>query len=336
MGRLVKTGHSVAEQVRRGEIALVYCLYGEDEYRREQVLNQLLDALLTEGERDLNLDQIRPGEAETQSIIGSARTLPFLGPRRVVLVRGVEELSRAQQEELLAYLNDPSPTSCLVLAGRSLDLRTRLAAAIQKKGMVLHFDRMKADSLKEALVAAAKERGARLQPDAISLLIDLVGDDLRQLMYAVEKLALFVGEGVEIRPQDIEAMVGETRVRSIFQLTDTVSGRDLDGALRCLTSLLDAGEEPLAILGMLARQIRLLFQAKALREQGTPVSKMTHDLGRLPPRVVAALAEQGASRSWRQLAGALQSISRADMAIKTGRTAAPMVLSGLVWSLCRT
>ena len=47
MGRLVKTGHSVAEQVRRGEIALVYCLYGEDEYRREQVLNQLLNALLT-------------------------------------------------------------------------------------------------------------------------------------------------------------------------------------------------------------------------------------------------------------------------------------------------
>ncbi len=334
MGRLVKTGHSVAEQVRRGEIALVYCLYGEDEYRREQVLSQLLDALLTESERDLNLDQIRPGEAEIQSIIGSARTLPFLGPRRVVLVRGVEELSKAQQEELLAYLNDPSPTTCLVLAGRSLDLRTRLAAAIQKKGMVLHFDRMKADSLKEALVAAAKERGARLQPDAISLLIDLVGDDLRQLMYAVEKLALFVGEGVEIRPQDIEAMVGETRVRSIFQLTDTVSGRDLDGALRCLTSLLDTGEEPLAILGMLARQIRMLFQAKALREQGTPVSRMT--LGRLPPRVVATLAEQGASRSWRQLTGALQSISRADMAIKTGRAAAPMVLSRLVWSLCRT
>jgi DNA polymerase-3 subunit delta len=193
---------------------------------------------------------------------------------------------------------------------------------------------MRADSLKEALVAAAKERGVRLQPDAIGLLIDLVGDDLRQLIYAVEKLVLFVGEGVEIRPQDIEAMVGETRVRSIFQLTDTVSGRDLDGALRSLTSLLEAGEEPLKILGMLARQIRLLFQAKALREQGTPVNRMT--IGRLPPRAVATLAEQAASRSWGQLTGALQSISRADMAIKTGRSAGPMVLSELVWGLCRT
>ena len=334
MGRWVKRGHSVAEQVRRGEVAPVYCLYGEEEYRREQALNQLLDALLTEGTRDLNLDQIRPGEPGASSILGSARTLPFLASRRVVLVRGIEELPREQQEELLAYLNDPSPTSCLVLTGRRLDLRTRLAAALQKKGILLRFDRLEADSLKESLLAAAKEQGVRLQPEAISLLMALVGDDFRQLMYSVEKIALFVGEREEISAKDIEALVGETRVRSIFQLTDAVSGRNLDVALRCLASLLGSGEEPLAIIGMLARQIRLLVRAKALQEQAATVSTMTHEFG-LPPRVVAALAEHSSSRSWQQLSGALQSLSKADLAIKTGKAEAPVVLSGLVWNLCR-
>ncbi|MDD5558877.1 DNA polymerase III subunit delta [Candidatus Methylomirabilis sp.] len=334
MGRWVTRGHSVAEQVRRGEVAPVYCLYGEEEYRRDQALNQLLDALLTEGARDLNLDQIRPGEPGMPSILGSARTLPFLASRRVVLIRGVEDLSKEQQEDLLAYLNDPSPTSCLVLTGKRLDLRTRLAAAIQKKGILLRFDRLEADSVKESLMATAKEQGIRLQPEAISLLMALVGDDFRQLIYNVEKAALFVGERKEISAKDIEALVGETRVRSIFQLTDAVSGRDLDLALRCLTSLLGSGEEPLAVLGMLARQIRLLIQAKALQEQATPVSRMTHVLG-LPPRVVAALAEHSASRSWQQLTGAIQSLSRADLAIKTGKAESPVVLSGLVWGLCR-
>jgi DNA polymerase-3 subunit delta len=336
MGRWMKKGHSVAEQVRRGEIAPVYCLYGEEEYRRDQTLNQLLDALLTEGERDLNLDQIRPGEAGRQSILGSARTMPFLASRRVVLIRGIEDLSREQQEEVLAYLDDPSPTSCLVLAGRRLDLRTRLAAAIQKKGMLLRFDRPEADSLKESLLAAAKEQGTRLQPEAISLLMALVGDDVRQLIYNVEKVALFVGEREEISAKDVEALVGETRVRSIFQLTDAVSSRDLDVALRCLASLLESGEEPLAIIGMLARQIRLLVQAKALQGQSAAAGKMTHAFGSLPPRVVAALAKQSASRSWPQLSGALQRISGADLAIKTGRAAAPVVLTELVWNLCRT
>jgi len=334
MGRWIKKSYSVAEQVRRGEIATVYCLYGEDEYRREQALNQLLDVLLSKDARDLNLDQIRPGEAGTRSILGSAQTLPFLASRRVIVIRGVEELSREQQEELLIYLNDPCPTSCLVLTARRLDLRTRLAATIQKTGVVLRFDRLEADSLKESLLIAAHEQGVRLQPGAIDLLMALVGDDFRQLIYNIEKVALFVGEREEISANDIEAMVGETRVRSIFQLTDAVSGGNLDLSLRCLTSLLESGEEPLAIIGMLARQIRLLVRAKALHEQSAPVSRLTREFN-LPPRVVAALAKQSASRSWRQLSAALQSLSGADVSIKTGRAAAPEVLTGLVWNLCR-
>lgn len=334
MGRWIKKSYSVAEQVRRGEVAPVYCLYGEEEYRREQALNQLLDALLTKEARGLNLDQIRPGEAGTPSILGSVRTLPFLASRRVVLIRGVEELSREQQEELLVYLNDSCPTSCLVLTAKRLDLRTRLAAAIQKKGMLLRFDRLEADSLKESLLEAANDRGIRLHPEAVGLLMTLVGDDFRQLIYNMEKVALFVGEREEIRANDIEAMVGETRVKSIFQLTDAVSSSNLDVALRCLTSLVESGEEPLAIIGMLARQIRLLVRAKALQEQSVPVSRMTHEF-HLPPRVVAALAEQSSSRSWRQLSGALQSLSGADVAIKTGRVAARDILTRLVWNLCR-
>ncbi|MGH7409592.1 MAG: DNA polymerase III subunit delta, partial [Candidatus Methylomirabilis sp.] len=293
MRREAVRDQTLAEQIAKGQVAAVYCLYGEDDYRREQTLKQLLDALLPEGARVLNLDQIRPGEAETGSILGSAKTPPFLSARRVVLVRGTDALSRSQQEELLAYLDDPSPTTCLVLNGTRLDLRTRLAAALQKKGMLLRFDRLGGDSVKESLQGAARSRGKQISQEAIELLLALAGDDLRQSISGVEKATLFVGEREEIGPQDIEALVGETRARSIFQLTDAVGARDLEVALRCLISLLENGEEPLPILGMLARQIRLLFQAKALHERGATSSEMARTLG-LPPRPLAALAEQGA------------------------------------------
>ncbi|HZY30168.1 MAG TPA: DNA polymerase III subunit delta, partial [Candidatus Methylomirabilis sp.] len=294
---------------------------------------RLLGALLPEGARELNLDQFRPGERETASILGSARTLPFLAARRVVLIRGAEALSKQQQEELLSYLNDPSPTTCLILAATRLDLRTRLAGALQQKGVVSRFERLGMDSMKDALLAAARERGKRLSPEAMTLLFTLAGDDLRQAIYGVEKAALFAGEREEITPQDIEAQVGETRARSIFQLTDAVGVKNLEAALRCLTALLDNGEEPLAILGMLARQIRLLLRAKALRELATPLNEMTRTLA-LPPRVVEGLAKCGASISWEELAGAFHSLYRADLAIKTGRAGAPAVLHRLVWDLC--
>ncbi|MBI3781305.1 MAG: DNA polymerase III subunit delta [candidate division NC10 bacterium] len=334
MERRGEKARSVTEQIGRGKIAPVYCLHGEDDYRREEALTQLINALLTEGVRDLNLEQIRPEEAGTGSILGGARTLPFLSTHRVILIRGAEALSREQQEEVLAYLNDSSPTTCLVLSAARLDLRTRLAAAIQKKGVVLRFDRLEAGSLQDSLLAAARGHGKHLSPEAIDLLITLAGDDLRQLIYSVEKAALFVGEGEEIGPQDIEALVGETRARSIFQLTDAVGARDLDTGLRCLSGLLEGGEEPLAILGMLARQIRLLVRAKALQQQSAPSSAMARALG-LPPRVVATIAEQAALLSWQQLSDSFRCLSGADLAIKTGRAGAPLVLNRLVWDLCR-
>ena len=334
MRRGGQPGRSLAERVSEGEVAPAYYLYGEDDYRREGAVEQLLDVLLPADAKDLNLEQVRPGEAETGSITGGVRTSPFLSARRVVLIRGAEALSKEQQEELLAYLDDPSPTTCVVLASTRLDLRTRLAAAIQKKGVVVRFDRLETGSLKESLLAAARGLGKRLSPEAMDLLITLAGDDLRQLNYSVEKAALFTGEREEIAPQDIEALVGETRARSIFQLTDAVGARDLEVALRCLSALLEGGEEPLAILGMLARQIRLLFRAKALQEQAASSSTMARSLG-LPPRVIAALAEQGALLSWQQLSSALRCLSKADLAIKTGRGTAPTVLTGLVWDLCR-
>ena len=336
MGRRRASGgdRAMAEGTGSERNALVYYLYGEDDYRREEALERLLDTLLPEGVRELNLDQVRVGERESGSLLASARTMPFLAARRVVLIRGADALSKQQEEELLSYLNDPSPTTCLILAAARLDLRTRLAGALQQKGIVRRFERLGADSMKDQLLEAARVRGKRLSPDAITLLVALAGDDLRQSIYGVEKAALFVGEREEITPQDIEALVGETRARSIFQLTDAVGVKNLEGALRCLGSLLAHGEEPLAILGMVARQIRLLARAKALRDLATPLGEMARTLA-LPPRVVESLAQQSTSRSWTQLAAAFRSLYRADLAIKTGGTETPAVLHRLVWDLCR-
>ncbi len=333
MERRRPRAESLAGQIAKGEIASVYCLYGEDGYRRERALGQLLDAALPEDARDLNLDQIRPGDVEAASILGSATTLPFLAARRVILIRDAEALSPQQQEEVLTYLDAPCPTTCLMLAATRLDLRTRFAATLQKKGVVLYFDHLDPGSMREALEAAALERQKRISPEAIDLLIALAGDDLRQTISGLEKAALFVGERGEIALQDVEELVGETRARSIFQLTDAVGSRDLGMALGCLGNLLAHGVEPLPIIGMLARQVRLLLLAKTLGEQGTPSTEVARKL-RVPPRVGLALTEQGASLRWKQLGTCLECVYLADLALKTGRAGARAVLQKLVWDLC--
>jgi DNA polymerase-3 subunit delta len=329
-----ESGLSIGRRPEKGDASPVYYLYGEDGYRREQALRQLLDTLLPEAARALNLEQIRAGEGNDTSILGAARTLPFLSVRRVVLVRDAEVLSRQQQEELVAYLEDPAPTTCVVLTATRLDLRTRLAAALQKRGTILRFGPLQAGAMREALQEAARDRGKRVTQEALDLLVTLSGDDLRRAMSEVEKASLFVGERAEIGRQDVEVLVGQVRIRSIFRLMDAVSAPDLRRALCCLSDVIGQGEEPMAILGMLARQIRLLIRAKTLGDGGVTAGEIARALG-LQPRTAAAVSEQAVSLSWQWLVRALHLLHRTDVAIKTGRTPSSIAIEGLVWEICR-
>jgi len=331
-----RRGHgdrSLRERIEAGDVAPVYYLYGEDEYRREQALQHLLQALLPAEAWDLNLEQMHPGEGAVGSLLERSRTVPFLAARRVLLIRDADALSQQEQAELALYLADPSPSTCLVLSGTRLDPKSRLAAAVHQKGVVLRFNRSDARSKRETLQALAHARGKQITPEAVDLLIALSGDDLRLSVSGLEKAILFVGEQQEIAVPEIEDLIGETRARSIFQLTDAVGTRNLEMALRCLASLLDHGEEPLPILGMVARQIRLLARAKAMREQGASQPELTRTLG-VHPGLAAVLAEQGASLQWGHLADAVRQLHTADLAIKTGRCAARDALHRLIWELC--
>jgi DNA polymerase-3 subunit delta len=81
--------------------------------------------------------------------------------------------------------------------------------------------------------------------------------------------------------------------------------------------MLDAGEAPLYLLAMLARQIRILIQVKDLQGRGLGKNEIAGEL-RLHPYVV----EKGMAQAWNfslsQLEAAHHNLVETDWAIKTG------------------
>src|SRR5437870_12019304 len=78
--------------------------------------------------------------------------------------------------------------------------------------------------------------------------------------------------------------VGEHRLADIFELTRAVQRRDLGLALKTLERLL-ATEEPMRMLGLLARDLRVAWTVRALVELGQSTAEIARAL-RLPPAVV--------------------------------------------------
>src|SRR5262249_57036475 len=74
------------------------------------------------------------------------------------------------------------------------------------------------------LCARARAEGFELAEDAAELMIDLSGNDLARLRGEVEKAALAGGrDNKKIGVAEVRLVVGENRLRHIFDLTRAVS-----------------------------------------------------------------------------------------------------------------
>ena len=276
--------------VERGPIPPVLLLHGPEPLLLEDALANVTRALFADpGAAALSREVLEAREAGADGIARAALTLPFLSERRLVAARGVEALGTRQAEPLVAYLGAPNPsTALLILADQELSSGHWLLKAVPT-GAVVTVPRPTGGAVVTWLRSRVAADGLELGEDAARLLVQLVGDDLTTLRAEVEKAALAGGpKNRRVTAAEVRAVVGEHRLRHVFELTRALERRDAAGALAVLGALLNAGEEPLGVLGMLAREARTLWQVADALERGQSPEDIGRTLRR-PPAAVAAV-----------------------------------------------
>lgn len=159
----------------------------------------------------------------------------------------------------------------LILTADTVDKRKKLFKTLDEMGKILEFSKVKGDTkLKGLLMENARElltaKGKKMAPGAWLALGKKTGFNLRTSMAALEKLITFTGGKPTIDEEDIEAAIGKTREETIFNLTAALAEKNLAASLAILGEWLDRGDHPVMILAMLAREIRILLQARLLLE----------------------------------------------------------------------
>jgi len=144
---------------------------------------------------------------------------------------------------------------------------------------------------------------------------------------------LFVGKREKIEKKDVEMAVANGRIDTVFDLADSLGKRDLRKGIVNLKRLMDQGEQPVKILGTISRQFRIMWRVKILKEKGTAVNGIAQQLGIFPSYVDGYL-RQGNSFSTEELLSVFNILRGADIALKSGRQSAGMVLERLVLELC--
>jgi DNA polymerase III subunit delta len=317
----------VVTAIERGEVGSVYALGGEEPYLVGRCLTALRGAVLGE------VDVYDLREQSLGAALNTAKTLPMFSRRRLVIVRDVGEVPADQQAPLLEYLRDPNPSTCLVLMiSGKIDGRLKFIQALRKGGYLYEFSALRDWQIPDWLAAEARRRRLRLDPDAGRALAEAVGADLGRLALCLEQAALHAGADAPITPLDVEAVVPESRVRGVFELTKAIGAGQPQRALDLLGNLLRNREPPLRIQFMLLRQLRQIWRAKELERAGAPRSEMAARVG-LPPSFLDDVLIPARRMSDAALERSFELLYQADRNLKSSRADPDVQVARLVRAL---
>ncbi|MGD2125858.1 MAG: DNA polymerase III subunit delta [Desulfobacteraceae bacterium] len=321
------------KSMKEGQFAPLYLFYGPGEFRLEKVLDEIRTVLVPESVRDFNLEIFYGGETDPTGIINHARSLPFMARNRLIIVRRTENFAAEDLEKFLPYLEKPSESTCLIFVCSKPDFRKKFYSTIRTFGRAINFEELKESEVVPWIKRRATEMGLKMDGKACLYLQQIVGNRPRELYAEVEKLHLRYGNAVST--DEVKEMVMHSRMYTIFELIDLVSMKHCSQSLVVLNRFLEEEDRrlgPLRVIGMLNRQVRLLWQTKATLDRGGKTKDVAKKLG--PVQFLARdLVKQSKCWSVEELERGLDLLYRADGWLKSGSRPKP-VLENLIISLC--
>lgn len=324
----------ILDSLKKGRLAPFYLFYGPGEFRLEKVLDRIRDNYIPESARDLNLEIFYGDESDPGDIISRARSVPFLAENRLIIVRRTENIRAEALEKFLPYLESPSESTCLIFVAFKTDFKRKFYKKMKSMGRAVNFADLRDNQIIPWIKGAAGDIGLKIDPRACAYLLQIVGNNLRELHSELEKLYLRYGES-EIGPDEVRELVIHSRMYTIFELMNAVSIRSGASSLQILGRFLEEEDKwagPLRLMGMLNRQIRILLQTKIIMERGGGAKEVAEKL-RLPYFSARQFSEQSGHWSAGELEKGLRLLHEADGRLKTGYRARP-ILENLFLSLC--
>lgn len=328
------TPREFAAHVAKGEFKPVYCLFGEETYLVEKETKRLIDAIVDPAFKDFNLSVFYATEVKGEEICEAALSLPMFSERRIVWIKRAESLTAAASEILLSYLQQPSPSTCLVFQAGKLDQRKKFFLELKKCAVLVEAKKLYENQVPEFIVAEVRDRGKRIGAEAVELLAFLAGSNLQEVVAQIDKAVLFVGDRQEIATADVKSIVSDTKVDSIFEFTDAIGARQADKALRCLHTILRDKDAPLYVLNMMVRHFRQLWIVRSLLDQRMTSADEIAKAGGLNPYVARKSIPQARNFQPLQLHGLFQEFLATDLALKGGSGMPELVLERLVLKIC--
>lgn len=323
--------------LKTNKIRNLYLFYGPEEYLKGHYLKSIEDNLLNKDTGIMNRTVLE-GKIEINSLMDSCETMPIFSDKRVVVVKnsGLFKAAKKPTSEntaaksqatakakpsndvLLSYLQNVSPSTCLVFYEAEIDKRIKLVDAIKKNGLIVEFPFQKPDELARWVAKAFRSYKKEIDMMTAAQLVENSEQGMNEMLNEINKVVSYLGERTRVESRDIQEVCTKSIKSRIFDLTDAIAEKHAIKALGLLNDMIVLREPIQKILVMITRQFRHVLEMKLLREEGLSPNEAASKIG-MSPYAASKVSKQSTGFTIEKLKDAIKQSLEFDIAIKTGK-----------------
>jgi len=312
---------------------MIIFLYGQDTYRMREKMKEIIERYKKVHKSGLNLRYFDCQKESGEEIFSNFRdeicqTSMFREKKLVVITNPFSDADFKEKflKEFKNFKN--SDDIILFYEEGKVNKNDSLFKFLKKNAKCQEFKLLEGQRLRNWIKKEFEKSKAKIEQNALEMLIEYVGNDLWRMSNEIKKLASFKKDK-KIEKEDVELMIRSKIETDIFKTIDAIAQKNKKLALKLLHKHLEKGDSPLYLLAMINFQFRNLLIVKDFIEKQKTYNTILRKSG-LHPFVVKKSYFQSQKFTLPELKKIYQKIFQVDLNIKTGKTEPEMALDMLI------
>lgn len=222
----------IKSQIQKKQFAPVYYLHGEESFFLDQIASLLDKEVLQPHETSFNKEVFIGAEAKASQVLNACRSFPMMAERRLVILKEAHRMPKAEMEKVAKYLEDPVPSTVLVMVVKGKKGGAGKAALKKMKakgGLEFLSPKMWDRDVKKWLMGHIKSEGFNPAPEIPEILVTNLGTNLGHLNNELEKMFLHLRANgqTDLTKDFVFEQINVDKDFNVFELIQALSTRNV-------------------------------------------------------------------------------------------------------------
>lgn len=252
---------------------LIYLFTGTSEIFIKNRMNRIIQSF---NKYEYTIIKYDMETTSLSTVLSDAITVPFLEELKIIILKNPKFLTKSatstkdEIKAMLKYLKSPCDSTLLIIVATNtvINQSNEIYKMLKNVARIIDYPDPEEIELKGWIVRSFDANGIDIKDDALTLLLEYIGDDQARLSQEIDKLSSYVGKGGTIRKEDIKLLVPKNINNEIYLLIKAIINHDLALTNQIYDNLITHTKDSLSIFSLISNKFKELLSTYRLLKYG--------------------------------------------------------------------